>query len=224
MNRRRNLQRLVLLGFAFSFVAILFAQGPSDKKLLVNGKNTGVTVLQAEGRFYVDIETLARITRGTVTVEPTQILLTMPRANSDASAPQTTDVLSKEFVSAAVVALADMKEWKGALRTMITYGLAVDGSWAQTYREQAETSLTQATVEASTNADRSALQLLNNQFAHLAKWESDVFAAREALNGAETVDANGLQNDPELTKISNCGRFLSNMLVGRTFADHPSCE
>src|SRR4029077_1364113 len=129
MHRRRNLQRLVLLGFVFSFVAVLFAQGPSDKKLLVNGKNTGVTVLQSEGRFYVDIEALARITSGTVTVEPTQILLTMPRATSDPSSPQTADVLSREFVSAAIVTLADMKEWKGALRTMITYGFTVDGSW-----------------------------------------------------------------------------------------------
>jgi hypothetical protein len=224
MKRHRNLQRLVLLGLAFLFVAVLFAQGPSEKKLLVNGENTGGTVLQSEGRFYVDIETLARITSGTVRVEPTQIVLTIPEANSDASSAQSTDVLSKEFVSAAIVALADMKEWKGALRTMITYGLAVDGSWAHTYREQAETSLTQAAVEASTDGDRSALQLLSNQFAHLAKWESDVFADRNALNGAETVDPNGLQNDPALAKISNCGRFLNNMLVGGTFADHSSCD
>ena len=224
MNRRRNLQGLVLLGLVFSFVAVLFAQGPSDKKLLVNGKNTGVTVLQAEGRFYVDIDTLARITSGTVTVEPTQIVLTIPRANPGVSSPQTTDVLSKEFVSAAVVALAEMKEWKGALTTMITYGLAVDGLWALTYREQAETSLTQATVAASTDADRNALRLLTNEFAHLAKWESDVLADRKALNGAETVDPNALQDDPALTKISNCGRFLSKMLIGRTFADNSSCD
>jgi hypothetical protein len=224
MNRRRNLQILVLLGFAFSFVAVLFAQGLSDKKLLVNGKNTGVTVLQADGRFYVDVETLARITRGTVTVEPTQVILTIPRANSDVSSPQSSDELSKEFVSAAVVALAEMKEWKGALATMITYGLAIDGSWAQTYREQAETSLTQASAAASTNGDRSALQLLSNEFAHLAKWESDVLADRKALNGAETVSANGLQDDPALAKISNCGRFLNKMLVSRTFADNSSCE
>ena len=224
MNRSRNLQRVVLLGLAFLFVAALFAQGPSDKKLLVNGENTGGTVLQAEGRFYVDIETLARITSGTVSVEPTQILLTIPTSNSEASSPETEGVLSKDFVSAAIVALADMKEWKGALRTMITYGLAVDDSWAQTYREQAETSLTQAAVEASTEGDRSALQLLSNQFAHLAKWESDVFADRKALNGAETVDPNGLQDDPALAKITNCGRFLNNMLVGGTFADHSSCD
>ena len=224
MNRRRSLQRLALLGIVFSFVAALFAQGPSDKKLLLNGKNTGVTVLQADGRFYVDVETLARITRGTVSVEPTQVVLTIPRASVDASSPQTTDELSKEFVSAAVVALAEMKEWKGALQTMITYGFAIDGSGAQIYREQAEASLTQAMVAASTSADRSALQLLSNEFAHLAKWESDVLADRRALNTAKTLDPNALQDDPALTKISNCGRFLNKMLVSRTLADNSSCD
>jgi hypothetical protein len=223
MNRRRNLQILVLLGLAFSFVAVLLAQGPSDKRLLVNGKNTGVTLLQADGRFYVDVETLARITRGTVTVEPTQVVLTIPRPSADSSSPQTTDELSKEFVSAAVVALAEMKEWKGALQTMITYGFAIDGSGAQIYREQAETSLAQATVAASTTADHSALQLLSNEFAHLAKWESDVLADRKALNSAKTLDPNALQDDPELAKISSCGRFLNKMLVSRTFADNLNC-
>jgi hypothetical protein len=224
MNRRRNLQRLMLLGIAFSLAAVLFGQGTPDKELLVNGRNTGVPVLQANGRFYVDIETVARITSGTVTVEPSQIVLTIPRANSAVSSPQTTEALSKEFVSAAVLALAEMKEWKGALQTMITYGLAVDGSGAQIYREQAETSLMQATLAASTNADGSALQLLSNEFAHLAKWESDVIADREALNSAKTLDPNALQDDPALTKISSCGRFLNNMLVSRTFADNPSCD
>src|SRR5260370_1146296 len=171
MNRRRNLQRLGLLGFAFLFVAVLFAQGPSGKKFLVNGENTGATVLQSEGRFYVDNETLARITRGTVTVEPTQIVLTIPGANSDASSPETTEVLSKAFVGAAIVALADMKEWKGALRTMITYGLAVEDSGAQTNPEQAETSLTRATGAASTNPDLRPLQPLSDSVAHLAQMQ-----------------------------------------------------
>jgi hypothetical protein len=79
-------------------------------------------------------------------------------------------------------------------------------------------------LAATTTSDRSALQLLNNQFAHLAKWESDFIAERKALNGAKTVDPNTMQNDPDLTKISNCGRFLSAMLVSRSFADNASCD
>jgi len=41
----------------------------------------------------------------------------------------------------------------------------------------------------------------------LAGWASDVMAARQALNGAKTVDHNALQNDPVLAKITSCGRL-----------------
>jgi hypothetical protein len=76
----------------------------------------------------------------------------------------------------------------------------------------------------STNSDHDALQLLSNQFANLAKWASDVVAERQALNGARTVDPNALQNDPALAKISNCGKFLSTMLVSGISVDNSSCD
>jgi len=34
----------------------------------------------------------------------------------------------QRFQSAAIAALAEMKEWKGVLGTMVTFGLAADGS------------------------------------------------------------------------------------------------
>jgi hypothetical protein len=51
-----------------------------------------------------------------------------------------------------------MKEWKGVLGTMVTFGLAVDGSWAEIYHDRVRASLEQATVAASTNSDHDALQ------------------------------------------------------------------
>jgi len=117
-----------------------------------------------------------------------------------------------------------MKEWKGVLGTMVTFGLAVDGSWAQIYHDRVQTSLEQATVAASTNSDHNALQLLGTQFANLAKWESVVVAERQNHNGARTVAPNSLQNDPVLTKFSNCGKFLTTMLGRGIFTDNPSCD
>lgn len=221
---RFKLQSVVLLGFAMTLTAVLFAQRASDMKLLVNGKAMTAAVLQVDGRSYVDVESLARITNGTVKIETNQIVLTIPGSNPDSTSPPITEGLSKGFAREAIIALAEMKEWKGALGTMVTYGLAVDGTWAQTYHDRVETSLTQATVAASTNSDHGALRLLSNQFAHLVKWESDVVAERKALNGARTVDPNSLANDPALAKISVCGRFLSTMLVSRIFADNGSCD
>lgn len=208
MNRHPNLRRVVLLGFVLSLSGVLFAQRMPDKKLLVNGKATGATVLQVDGRSYVDVETLAQITNGSITFEPNQIVLTIPNADS----------------GAAIAALAEMKEWKGVLGTMVTFGLAVSGTWAQTYHDRVEASLARATVAASTNSDHNALQLLSNQFANLVKWASDVVSERQALNGARTMDPNALQNDPVLAKFSNCGKFLSTMLVSGNFVGNSSCD
>jgi hypothetical protein len=224
MNKHFKFQRMVLLGFVLSLAGVLFAQRTPDKKLVVNGKATSATVLQLDGHSYLDLETLAQITNGSVTFEPNQIVLTIPGSVSDATSAQVRQGLSKEFASAAIAALAEMKEWKGVLGTMVTFGLAVDEKWAQTYQDRVETSLSQASAAASTDSDHNALQLLNTQFANLAKWGSTVIAERHALNGARTLVPNALENDPVLAKFSSCGRFLSIMLGSGNFADNSSCD
>jgi hypothetical protein len=213
-----------MLGFILLLAGIVFAQSVPDKKLIVNGKTTGAAVLQVDGHSYVDIETLAQITNGSVTVEANRIVLTIPNSTSDATPAQSTPGLSRDFASAAITTVAEMREWKGVLETMVTYGLAVSGAWAQAYHDRVETSLAQANVAASTNSDRDALRLLNNQFASLSKWAGDIVSERQALNGARTMDPNALKNDPVLTKISNCSKFLSTMLVSGAFVDNPSCN
>jgi hypothetical protein len=229
MNRHLNFQSIALLGFVLSLTGVLLAQQTRDRKLVVNGKTMAGAVRQIDGHSYIDIETLGQITNGTVTFEPNRIVLTIPGSyspgpSSDATAPQTTQRLSKDFASAANFAVAEMKEWKGALATMVTFGLAAGGGWAQEYHNRVETSVTQASVAATTESDRNALQLLNNEFATLANWASDIVAERQALNGARTVDPNTLQNDRVLAKISDCGRFLNSMLVSGAFMDNSSCH
>jgi hypothetical protein len=224
MNRRLNLQRAVLLGLVLSLAGVLFAQRLPEKKLFVNGKGTGVAVLQVDGHSYVDIESLAQITNGSVTVEPDRIVLTIPDSSPPAASPQTTQGLSKEFASAAIATLADMKEWKGVLGAMVTFGLVVDAKWAQTYHDRVESSLAQASVAASTNSDHDALRILNNQFSSLTKWAGTFIAERQAFNGARTVDPNSLKDDPVLAKFSNCSKYLSAMLVSGVFADNSSCN
>ena len=50
---------------------------PARPALFVNGKAAG-TVTQVGGHSYIDLETVAQITNGTVTVEPNRILLNIP--------------------------------------------------------------------------------------------------------------------------------------------------
>lgn len=215
---------MVFPAVALLLVGAFSAQRVPDKKLIVNGMTTGMAVLQIDGHSYVDIETLAQITNGSIKSEPDRIVLTIPSSSSGVVAAQTEQGLSKPFASAAIATLAEMKEWRGALGTLVTYGLAVDGTWTQIYHQRVETSIEQASVAASTDSDRNALQLLNTQFANLARWESVVTAERRDLNGARTVAPNSLQNDPVLTKFSSCSKFLSTMLGSGLFADNSNCD
>jgi hypothetical protein len=284
-NKHGNFRFFLALGFVLAFAGVLFAQSTpttptKNKTLVVNGKSAGAIVRQIDGHSYVDIQTLAEVTNGAVTIERHRIVLTIPPSDSGApasaapagapastapggaatastapadaapaSAPLDADGaplataptdasaapaktapaqppqgLSRDFASAAIAALAEMREMRGAVRAMITYGLSVSDTWAQDDQGRVMTGVRQAEVAATTEDDLHALQLLESEADKLASWSDGVFAARKALNGAMTVDPNALQNDPALEKIRSCGQFLSGMLVSGAFADNPSCH
>jgi hypothetical protein len=124
----------------------------------------------------------------------------------------------------AIAELAEMREWRGAVGTILMYGVPVVGSWPQDYRDRAQNDLDQVALAASTAADHDALQLLENEYANLEQWASDVVATRNSLNATRTVNPTAMQDDQTLAKISACGRFLSSMLVSGSFADDPSCH
>jgi hypothetical protein len=227
MKRLRNFRFLLPLVLV-AVVADLCAQTASEKTLVVNGKNVGSAVRQIGGHSFVDVEALAQATNGAVTIEGNRVMLTIPVGNSGAAAQPASapdqQRLSREFASAAIADLADMREWRGALSAMVTYGLAAGPAMGQEYHDRADADLRQASVAASTDADRNALQLLTNEFNTLTDWANQIAASRQSLNGAKTVDPNALQNDPTLSKISNCSRFLSGMVVSGRFGDDASCH
>ena len=230
MPQHSRFRFILVFAFVLSLTGILPAQStrPPDKALVVNGKIVGTGVRQIDGHSYVDIDTLAQLTNGVVTVEPSRIVLTIPASESSARSTtptaQISQGLSKEFARAAIAEVAEMREWRGAIGTMVTYGLAVSGSWTQDYHDRVDEGLRQATLAASTDEDRNALQLLKNEFDTLAGWANDIVAARQALNAAKTIDPNALQNDPVLAKITTCSRFLNVMLVSGVFSDDGSCH
>jgi hypothetical protein len=213
----------MLFGILLSLAGLLWAQRTPDKILVVNGRTLGAPVVQIDGRSYVDIETLAQITNGVVTVQSDRIVLTI-RAAAPSAPPPPPEGLSKEFARAAIAELAEMREWRGAIGTVRSYNVPFAGTWPQDYHDRVEAGLQQVAVAASTASDGDALQLLRNEFANLADWTSNVIAERQALNATRTVDPNMMQNDQALAKISNCSSFLSSMLVSGVFADSPNCR
>jgi len=221
------------LSFVFFTLSLTFAvsavaqNAPRTRALVVNGRTADGAVVQIDGHSYVDVETLAQVLGAAVRLEPGRVVLTSANSETIAKPGHATPALSKEFARAAISQLADMREWKGAISSAIRSGVA-GGNWLapllHEHRVRAEESLNQASVAATTDSDKLALQLLRGEFANLGQWDSNTQATILSLNAEQNLNPAAAQNDPLLAKISECGGFLNAMLVGGEFADSLSCH
>jgi hypothetical protein len=215
---------------ALTLIAIIFAsqsvaQDNANPTLIINGKRVDAAVIHMEGRSYVDIEGLAQAVGGSATFEANQITLTIPKPGAPpATPPVSPQGMSKEFQQIAVFSLAEMREWRGAISTIVTSGMPVVGTWPQDYHDRLEADLMQASVTASTEQDHQALRLLQREFALVSDWADEIVSERNALNAERTINPYSLQNDPSLAKISKCGQFLNSMIVSGSFYDDSSCQ
>jgi len=232
MGKRRAVSYFLLCTFCLLFAAILFAQNTPQKPLIVNGKQIGSAV-QMDGRSYVDVETLAQATNGSVTIEPNRVILNLPPAEAggqqgaeenQTQQPAQQQGLSRDFGHQAIAVLAGMREWRGAIGTILMYNVPVVGTWPEDYRDRVRLSLDQLRLSVMTDDDNLAIDLVENEFQNIANWADDVVSTRRSLNATNTSRATNIQEDTELAKITTCGRFLSSMLVSGSFSDDPSCH
>jgi hypothetical protein len=198
-----------------------------SRTLIVNGKSGQVKVMEIDGRSYVDLESLARIGNGTLAFSGNQITLTLPsfaaRTASAAapSSPPANTGFSKEFLGASIEEMAVIREWRSALVNSIENNFPIREDWVDRYRGQASTSLGLASVAASTDSDRSAVQLLSNEFDNMKALSVKLLAERES---AHHVSPEDLRNDPLNQNILTCARSIASMVVGGQFVDDGSCH
>jgi hypothetical protein len=209
-------------------VGAAFAQNPlSRKTLVVNGRAVDGAVVQIDGHSYVDVDTIARIMNAEVIFKSGRVILNGPLTEPVTMPERSAPGLSKDFVRAGVAQLAEMREWKAAIATAIRSGVAEGnwlGPWLHDHRVRAESSLSQMSLAASTESDQKALQLLKNELTNLGEWDSNTETSIHSLNAELSINPPAALNDPLLQKISECGRFLTAMLVSGAFADSPSCR
>src|SRR5579864_8174926 len=160
----RKLKIVVLSSTVLAFAGVILAQSAGNKTLVVNGKSAGAVVREIDGHTYIEIEALARATNGIVTIEPARVLLTIPVGSSVvtsaagvsnstvAGAPAKRDI-SPDFRRAAIAELSDIREWRGAVGAMVTYGLAASDISANEYHDRCEDGLNEASVAVSTESD-----------------------------------------------------------------------
>ena len=206
-----------------------------NRSLSVNGHNGTAEVVVVNGRTYVELETLARIGKGSLSFHNDQVGLTFPASLADSatstkseprpSEPLSPTGLSHNFMVAGIEAIAEMREWASTLAAAIQRGYGVTDNWVADYRAQAAHSLRLAEAAASTNSDRDGLQLLTNEFRAVGEWSDKLLAAKQRMDTAKyTSSPDALRDEPLSQKIITCGHFLGAMLGSGEFKDDPSCH
>jgi hypothetical protein len=201
-----------------------------NRTLVINGQAGDAAVVESNGRTFVDLETLVRVTNGSLQFQGTQIIVTLPISGGNGpTAPsgpdhQATPGLSQEFMKAGIEATALLREWASPLANAMRNGYPITEDWVSSYREKAANGLRLASVAASAGPDQNALQLLTNEFEAVKEWSNKLIEARQSMDAKYSMSDKALQDDPLSQKIVSCARFLESMLESRSFQDETSCH
>ncbi len=210
------------------------AQNDQHSRILViDGQAGQASVIEKNGRAYVDVEALTQITHGSLSFKADRIVLTLPTPTLSASIaeppaePGNPPIagLSRNFMRAGIEEIATMREWANTLAYAIQNGYPISEDWTANSREQAAHDLRLAAVAVSTESDRNALQLLTKEFEAVRNWSNKLLQERKAMDTAKyAISHNALRDDAASQKIIACGHFLATMLGSGSFTDDPSCH
>ena len=204
-------------------VLALTLAGQQSRTLIVTGHSGEAAVAEMGGHSYVEIEALARLVSGSLNFNGNQIILTLPHSAASASATTqaSSSGFSKEFLKAGIEEMAVIREWRVTLRNAVQRGYPITEDWVGAFQARAEQSLRLVSLAATTESDKSAFQLLTNEFNNMKSLSGRFL---EANKSRTYVAPESLDNDPLDQRILNCARGLAAMAASGQFADDGSCH
>lgn len=224
---KRRLIWLLLAGFISGSGTYLTHAAQQKRTFSVTGYQGELSVIDLNGRRYVEIEPLANLLNSSLTIQGNRMILTFPDSSNspDEAVPtdseEATSVFSKDFIKAGLEEMAAIREWRRTLGNAIEKGFPVTPDWVDSYSNRAQHSLHLASLAVSTDADQDALQLLTNVFNNM-KQLSDGFLK---LNSSMTyIRTDSLNNNPLDQRILKCARSLASMASSGQFVDDGSCH
>jgi hypothetical protein len=200
------------------------AQAPQPGgTLVIAGQPDQAVLVRMNGKAYVDIESLARITHGSVKYQGSQTILTLPGSASATMqpAPSRPPQLSEGFLGADIEALTQIREWRVALVNAIQNNYPVTDSWVGRLRRSADSKLQLAVAAATTDPDQKALDLLRNEFTNMLAM-SDGFVAMQTKDNY--IAPGTFDNNSQDKKILDCEHALVSMAATKQFQDDISCH
>lgn len=203
---------------------MVLSQGLEESRtLVIEGQAGQAPVMRLRGKSYVELESLARLSHGSLSFNGNQVTLTLPGSGANTATTVTGERsdFSKEFLRAGIEEMTMIREWRIVLTNAVQNGIPIGDDWMAIYRGPALKSLRLASVAATTDADRSAYQLLSNEYDNMKKLSDRFVAAHTAQN---YLPPDSLKSDPLNEQILSCARSMAAMAASGQFVDDGSCH
>ncbi|MGC2468139.1 MAG: hypothetical protein WA517_23310 [Candidatus Acidiferrum sp.] len=220
----RNAIRTSAMLLTILLLPLLVLVAQETSALLIEGHQGQAKVIQVQGKNYVEVEALSRITGGSLRFEGNQIIVTLPGGadavpQTERSAPAA--VLSRPFLSAGIETMREILEWHAALKTGLERGYPLSDVWFDNFRRQIQSSLKQTEAAASTDMDQRALPLLTTEFNTMDAL-TDKYLKIAARRDYLAPDA--LNSDPLDQKLLMCWQSLASTASSNQLVDDGSCQ
>jgi hypothetical protein len=215
---------VILLCVPIESVAQTAATG---KTLAVAGHAGQVAVVQMNGKTYVDLESLARLTGGSLSFQGNQTTLALPSARGNAQPapaappPAAKPGFSVEFLKAGIEEMSVIREWRSALVNAVQTNSPVNDDWVSNYRRAADSRLSLAEAAVSTDSDRQAMGMLRNEFNNMQQMSDQFLGMRKNMS---YISPDSFDNNPLDQKILSCSRALAAMAANNQVQDEISCH
>ena len=189
----------------------------------IAGHRGEAPILQINGKSYIDIEALARLTQGSLSFKGNQTILTLPPSNAEgqAAAPHAKAGFSTAFVQAGIEELSMIREWRIAIVNAVLNNNPISVDWVSVHQRQAEKYLALTSAAASTDDARSAFPLLTAEFNNMQKLSEAYLAMR---NQAAFLSPDTFDNGPLEEQILTCARGFVSMTETHEFQDQAACH
>ncbi len=224
--RRNAIQTSVMLVVVILLLPLLVLVAQETSSLLIEGPQGQTRVIQMQGKNYVEVDELARITGGSLRFVGNQIILTLPGSGDTSSqagqsAPAPPVGLSSPFLAAGIETMREILEWHASLKTAIERDYPLSDDWFGNFRRQIQASLKHAEAAASTDMDQKALPLLVNEFNNMGALTDKYL---KITVSRDYIAPNSLTSDPLDKKLLTCWHSLESMASSNQFVDDGSCQ
>lgn len=220
--RKTAIQTSALL-VAILLLPLLILVAQETSSLLIEGPQGQTRVIQVQGKNYVEVDELARITGGSLHFVRNQIILTLPESGDTSSQASPTPPvgLSRPFLGAGIETMRQILEWHDALKSAIERGYPLSDVWIDYFRRQIQASLKHTEAMASTEMDHKALPLLTNEFNTMNALTDQYI---KITMSRDYLAPNSLNSNPLNQKLLTCSQSLASMASSNQIVDDGSCQ